>query len=208
MTVPKSMRIQQGSLTAVTLVFLLAACSTASDTLVTEEVVTVEETVEEEAPVELSYSRPSDCTALLNDTGAALLEAQGVELIAGPGSPSNDPIYVEGQTPEELVGGLSCLYAIPGEVDTGINIILGTALVDDAIRPTVIDDLLAQQLNVGQTADGALTYWKWGDEVIVPAIHNSLYADSWYSALIQPGGRESYDLGVALVQEMRTTTTQ
>ena len=208
MTVPKSMRIQQGSLTAVTLVFLLAACSTASDTLVTEEVVTVEETVEEEAPVELTYSRPSDCTALLNDTGAALLEAQGVELIAGPGSPSNDPIYVEGQTPEELVGGLSCLFAIPGEVDTGINIILGTALVDDAIRPTVIDDLLAQQLNVGQTADGALTYWKWGDEVIVPAIHNSLYADSWYSALIQPGGRESYDLGVALVQEMRTTTTQ
>lgn len=208
MTVSKSMRIQQGSLTAVTLVFVLAACSTASDTLVTEEVVTVEETVEEEAPVELTYSRPSDCTALLNDTGAALLEAQGVELIAGPGSPSNDPIYVEGQTPEELVGGLSCLYAIPGEVDTGINIILGTALVDDAIRPTVIDDLLAQQLNVGQTADGALTYWKWGDEVIVPAIHNSLYADSWYSALIQPGGRESYDLGVALVQEMRTTTTQ
>jgi hypothetical protein len=208
MTVSKSMRIQQGSLTAVTLVFFLAACSTASDTLVTEEVVTVEETVEEEAPVELTYSRPSDCTALLNDTGAALLEAQGVELIAGPGSPSNDPIYVEGQTPEELVGGLSCLYAIPGEVDTGINIILGTALVDDAIRPTVIDDLLAQQLNVGQTADGALTYWKWGDEVIVPAIHNSLYADSWYSALIQPGGRESYDLGVALVQEMRTTTTQ
>ena len=208
MTVPMSMRMQQGSLTAVTLVFFLAACSTASDTLVTEEVVTVEETVEEEAPVELTYSRPSDCTALLNDTGAALLEAQGVELIAGPGSPSNDPIYVEGQTPEELVGGLSCLYAIPGEVDTGINIILGTALVDDAIRPTVIDDLLAQQLNVGQTADGALTYWKWGDEVIVPAIHNSLYADSWYSALIQPGGRESYDLGVALVQEMRTTTTQ
>ncbi|MGB1101382.1 MAG: hypothetical protein ACPG20_02735 [Pontimonas sp.] len=204
----KSMRIQQGSLTAVTLVFFLAACSTASDTLVTEEVVTVEETVEEEAPVELTYSRPSDCTALLNDTGAALLEAQGVELIAGPGSPSNDPIYVEGQTPEELVGGLSCLFAIPGEVDTGVNIILGTALVDDAIRPTVIDDLLAQQLNVGQTADGALTYWKWGDEVIVPAIHNSLYADSWYSALIQPGGRESYDLGVALVQEMRTTTTQ
>ena len=208
MIVSKSMRIQQGSLTAVTLVFFLTACSTASDTLVTDEVVPVEETVDEEAPVALTYSRPSDCTALLNDAGAALLEAQGVELIAGPGSPSNDPIYVEGQTPEELVGGLSCLYAIPGEVDTGINIILGTALVDDAIRPTVIDDLLAQQLNVGQTADGALTYWKWGDQVIVPAIHNSLYADSWYSALIQPGGRESYDLGVALVQEMRTTTTQ
>ena len=204
----KSVRIQHSTLTLVATIFLLSACSTASDTIVTEEVEAVEETVEEEAPVELSYSRPSDCTTLLDDAGLALLTPQGIELIAGPGSPSNDPIYVEGQTPEELVGGLSCLYAIPGEVDTGINIILGTALIDASIRPTVIDDLLAQQLNVGQTADGALTYWKWGDEVIVPAIHNSLYADSWYSALIQPGGRESYDLGLALVQAMRAQTTQ
>ncbi|MCF8548825.1 MAG: hypothetical protein K9G03_02465 [Pontimonas sp.] len=208
MTVSKSMRMQQGSLTLVALVFLLAACSTASDTIVTEEIVAAEEAVEEEAPAEITYSRPTDCTSLLDDAGLALLAPGGLELIAGPGSPSNDPIYVEGQTPEELVGGLSCLYAVPGEVDTGINIILGTASVDAAIRPTVIDDLLAQQLNVGQTADGALTYWKWGDEVIVPAIHNSLYTDSWYSALIQPGGRESYDLGVALVQAMRTQTTQ
>ena len=208
MTVSKSMRMQQGSLTLVALVFLLAACSTASDTIVTEEIVATEEAVEEEAPAEITYSRPTDCTSLLDDAGLALLAPGGLELIAGPGSPSNDPIYVEGQTPEELVGGLSCFYAVPGEVDTGINIILGTASVDAAIRPTVIDDLLAQQLNVGQTADGALTYWKWGDEVIVPAIHNSLYTDSWYSALIQPGGRESYDLGVALVQAMRTQTTQ
>ena len=208
MTVSRYPRIQQGSLTLVTLVFLLAACQSTSDTLVTEEIETPEEVIEEEAPVVLTYSRPADCTTILGEAGLELLSARGVELVAGPGSASNDPIYVEGQTPEELVGGLSCLYGVPGEIDTGINIIIGTAAVDSGIRPTVIDDLLAQQLNVGQTADGALTYWKWGDEVIVPAIHNSLYADSWYSALIQPGGRESYDLGVALVQAMRTQTTQ
>ena len=33
--------------------------------------------------------------------------------MAATGSPSNDPIYVEGQTLEELVGGLSCLSLIP-----------------------------------------------------------------------------------------------
>jgi len=208
MTVATSRRIQQGSLTLVALVFLLSACGTASDTIVTDDVDATDEVVEEEASAEISYTRPSDCSALIGDAGLSLLTPRGIELIAGPGSPSNDPIYVEGQTPEELIGGLSCLYAVPGEVDTGINIILGTASVEAAIRPTVIDDLLAQQLNVGQTADGALTYWKWGDDVIVPAIHNSLYTDSWYSALIQPGGRESYDLGVALVQAMRTQTTQ
>lgn len=208
MTVSKTSRMQQGSLTLVTLVFLLAACSTASETIVTEEVTVDEEIVEEEAPEEITFSRPADCTGLLTEQGLALLTPSGIELIAGPGSPTNNPIYVEGQTPEELVGGLSCLYGVPGEEDTGVNIILGSAAVDAAIRPTVIDGLIAQQLNVGQTADGALTYWKWGDEVIVPAIHNSLYGDSWYSALIQPGGRQSYDLGVALVQEMRTQTTQ
>jgi len=208
MTVATSTHKQQSSLALLALVFLLSACGTASDTIVTEEVDAADEVVEEETPVELSYSRPSDCSTLIGEAGLSLLSPRGIELIAGPGSLSNDPIYVEGQTPEELVGGLSCLYAVPGEVDTGINIILGTASVDAAIRPTVIDDLLSQQLNVGQTADGALTYWKWGDEVIVPAIHNSLYTDSWYSALIQPGGRESYDLGVALVQAMRTQTTQ
>jgi len=208
MTVATSTRKQQSSLALLALVFLLSACGTASDTIVTEEVDAADEVVEEEAPVELSYSRPSDCSTLIGEAGLSFLSPRGIELIAGPGSLSNDPIYVEGQTPEELVGGLSCLYAVPGEVDTGINIILGTASIDAAIRPTVIDDLLSQQLNVGQTADGALTYWKWGDEVIVPAIHNSLYTDSWYSALIQPGGRESYDLGVALVQAMRTQTTQ
>ena len=208
MTVSKTSRMQQGSLTLVTLALLLAACSTASDTIVTQDVVLDEEVVEEEAPATVTFSRPADCTSVLTDQGLALLTPRGIELIAGPGSPSNDPIYVEGQTPEELVGGLSCLFAVPGEADTGINIILGAAALDTAIRPTVIEDLLAQQLNVGQTTDGALTYWKWGDEVIVPAIHNSLYGDSWYSALIQPGGRESYDLGVALVQEMRTHTTQ
>jgi len=208
MTVSKTFRMQQGSLTLVTLALLLAACSTASDTIVTQDVVLDEEVVEEEAPATVTFSRPADCTSVLTDQGLALLTPRGIELIAGPGSPSNDPIYVEGQTPEELVGGLSCLFAVPGEADTGINIILGTASLDTAIRPAVIEDLLAQQLNVGQTNDGALTYWKWGDEVIVPAIHNSLYGDSWYSALVQPGGRESYDLGVALVQEMRTRTTQ
>ena len=200
--------MQQGSLTLVTLVFLLTGCGSASDTTVTEEVAPAEENVEEEVPTAVTFSRPSDCTSLLTDQGLALLTPRGIELVAGPGSTSNNPIYVEGQTPEELVGGLSCLYAVPGEEDTGINIILGTAALDAAIRPTVIEDLLDQQLNVGQTADGALTYWKWGDQVIVPAIHNSLYGDSWYSALIQPGGRQSYDLGVALVQAMRTQTTQ
>lgn len=200
--------MQQGSLTMVGLVFLLGACAASSETSVAEEVVAPEEVAAEESPVALSFAPPSDCTTLLSDAGLALLDPLGIELVKGPGSPTNESIYVEGQTPEELIGGLSCLFAIPGEEDTGVNIVLSAAEVDAPIRPAVVTALVDQRLNTGLTSDGAATYWRWGDEVNVTAIHNSLYPDSWYSALLQPGGRESYDLGLALVQSMRNQTTQ
>jgi hypothetical protein len=200
--------MQQGSLTMVGLVLLLGACAASSETIVAEEVVAPEEVAEEEAPVALSFAPPSDCTTLLSDAGLALLDPLGIELVKGPGSPTNEPIYVEGQTPEELIGGLSCLFAIPGEEDTGVNIVLSAAEVDASVRPAVVTALVDQRLNTGLTSDSAATYWRWGDDVNVTAIHNSLYPDSWYSALLQPGGRESYDLGVALVQSMRNQTTQ
>jgi hypothetical protein len=45
-------------------------------------------------------------------------------------------------------------------------------------------------------------------QCIVPALHNHLYNDSWYSALLQPGGRAAYDKGVALLEGMRQQTTR
>lgn len=177
----------------------------------------VEEVVEEvdsgESPIvdpaSLTYVPPADCTTLLPEAAVADLQSRGIQLVRGPGSPSAETIYVEGQTPEELAGGLSCLFAVPGEEDTGITIILSAAAVDQSIRPAVIDAFLDEGLNVGQTGDGqGLTYWRWGDDVNVTALHNALYQDSWYSALIQPGGRAAYDQGVVLVDQMRLNTTQ
>ena len=73
MTVARSMRMRQGSLILVALVFVLSACGTASDTIVTEDVDVADEVVEEEAPAELSYSRPTDCSALIGEEGLSLL---------------------------------------------------------------------------------------------------------------------------------------
>lgn len=186
----------------------ITACSTASDTLVIEESKQPDEVAEEQVPKLLVYRQPQDCLQLLPEVGVELLREQGLELTAGPGSPSGLPIYVEGETPEELIGGLSCLFAKPGEADSSVSIILGSASINTQSRATVIDDLLDQQLNVGQSVDGALTYWKWGDEDIVPALHNSIYSQSWLSALMQPGGRESYELSLRLVEIMRKHSTQ
>ncbi len=188
--------------------FTLTGCATASDTLVIEEAQISEGVSEEEAPTVVVYRQPEDCLQILPEIGLGLLKDRGLELTAGPGSPSGLPIYVEGETPEELVGGLSCLFAAPGEDESRVSVILGTASIDAESRSSVIDELLAQQLNVGQSSDGALTYWKWGDEDIVPALHNSIYTESWLSALMQPGGRESYDFSLRLVELMRKHSTE
>jgi hypothetical protein len=188
----------------------LSACTASqgdgADQVTTDEEVGAE--TEQAQVVQLSFIPPADCTTLLPQPAIASLAAEGIELVKGPGSSSTEPIFVEGQTPEELVGGISCLYSVPGEEETAVSIILSVAPVTQAARPTVIDDLLAQNLNVGQSGDGALTYWIWGDEFNVPALHNNLYHDSWYSALLQPGGRAAYDKGVALVEGMREQTTR
>jgi hypothetical protein len=191
------------------LVVTLAACSGETDSGTLDEADTVDEVVANPTDaITLTFRQPSDCTGLLPNSDLQTLAEQGIALVRGPGSNSAEPIFVEGQTPEELVGGISCLYSVPEEEDSGIYIILSVAPIDQAVRPGVINDLLGQNLNVGQSPDGALTYWIWGDDVIVPALHNALYEDSWYSALLQPGGRNAYDQGVALVQSMRTQTTE
>jgi hypothetical protein len=204
------MRLHRGTYRAAALtgflVFSLSACGMgASDDV--DAAATEEDVATEVAVVELTFTPPTDCTTLLPDSAVSSLAAEGIELVKGPGSPSTEPIFVESQTPEELVGGISCLYSVPGDEETGVYIILSVAPVSEGARPGVINDLLAQNLNVGQSNDGALTYWIWGDEVIVPALHNNLYQDSWYSALLQPGGRAAYDKGVALVEGMRQQTT-
>lgn len=185
----------------------VAGCSVFDAEDTSEEAEVSEETpAAPEEPTVLTFIRPSDCTDLLPDQALGELEASGIELVRGPGSPSSDPIYIEGQTPEELVGGLSCFFSVPGEEDSGVQILLSVAAVSTESRPGIINELIGQELNVGQTNQGALTYWKWGDEVGA-AEHNELHTDAWYSVIVQPGGRPAYDQGVALVASMRSHTT-
>jgi hypothetical protein len=189
-------------------ILTLTGCSVFGAEEASDEAEPVDESVT--APDEVvvaEFRLPADCTGLLPDSALRELEASGIELLRGPGSPSADPIYIEGQTPEELEGGLSCFFSVPGEEESGLQILLSVAEVSSESRPRVINELVINQgLLAGATNDGALTYWKWGDEVGA-AVHNALYADSWYSVIVQPGGRPAYDQGVALVASMRSHTT-
>jgi hypothetical protein len=192
------------------LAFVVSSCSMESPTAVDQNTDAVTETPEAaQETLAVSFVQPADCTDILPENVVEGLANDGIELVRGPGSPSPDSIYVEGQTPEELLGGFSCLFAPPGEEDTGINIVLSVAAVDESVRPGIISSFVEEGLNVGQTTDGTgLTYWRWGDDINVTALHNALYQDSWYSALIQPGGRSAYDRGVSWVDSMRAHTTR
>jgi len=202
--------IRQSAVLIGVLALVLAACSVDGEELTDSDEDIVEETTPEEtSPANLVFVPPTDCNDILPESAVDALRGEGLVLVAGPGSMSADPIYVEGQTPEELIGGLSCLFAPPGDIEAGANIIVSAASVSDAVRPDVINEFLDVGLNVGQTPDGTgLTYWRWGDDVNVTALHNALYQDAWYSALLQPGGRNAYDRGVALVDAMRVHTTR
>jgi hypothetical protein len=189
------------------LVLTLGACAASDDDLEASTEAIDDGASAADEVVVLTFTQPSDCNDVLPAPALEALNAAGLQLIRGPGSPSAEPIYIEGETPEELVGGLSCFFGVPGEDDSGLQVLLSVAAVTADARPGVIDHLLGQELNIGNTNDGALTYWKWGDEVGA-AEHNTLYEDSWYSAILQPGGRSAYDQGVGLVASMRTHTTQ
>jgi len=196
------------ALTTVGLLLALAACSQGQSLDVSvvddasEELATA---TPEVAPV--TFTQPSLCTEILPPSAVAGLAEDGIELTQGPGSNSSDPIFVDSKTPEERAGGISCLFSIPGDEESGVYVLLSVAPIEPAVRPEIIADFSDQGLIEGSAPDGAVTYWKWGDEIFVPAFHNSLYEDSWYSALLQPGGRGAYDRSVALVQAMRSATT-
>jgi hypothetical protein len=205
---------------AVLVLLTLSACSPTQELILEPELAIPEETaVETEIPTAaVTFIQPTDCTQLLPASSVAELADEGAVLLRGLGSGNPEPIFAEGQTPEELVGGISCLYGPPSqddseaesndsEAESNVSIIVSVAPVDEAVRPQIISDLISQKLNIGQTNDGAATYWIWGDDANVPALHNTLYQDSWYSALIAPGGRSGYEKGAALVVAMRSNTS-
>ena len=213
----KGLRAPMG---AVLVLLTLSACSPTQELILEPELAIPEETaVETEIPTAaVTFIQPTDCTQLLPASSVAELADEGTVLLRGLGSGNPEPIFAEGQTPEELVGGISCLYGPPSqddseaesndsEAESSVSIIVSVAPVDEAVRPQIISDLISQKLNIGQTNDGAATYWIWGDDANVPALHNTLYQDSWYSALIQPGGRSGYEKGAALVVAMRSNTS-
>ncbi len=186
-------------------IVLLAGCTMGSESdAVVEEDTTEEVDSAPEAPVELVFTLPTSCRDIVPQDAFDSLTSGDIGLLRGPGSGSVEGVYLEGQSPQEERGGISCLF---GNADETITYTISVAPMTQATRAEVIDGLLAQKLNPGQTLDGGLTYWIQGDQETVPAIYNALYDDAWYEVLIFPGGRLAYEECESLVTMMRSHTT-
>lgn len=188
---------------AVALVGGLAACAPEPEPVEAEPTVeptpTETEAVEPE-PVARTFTLPSDCTAILPASRVEAFTAENLLLLGGPGSVYGNEYFFEA-TPEQLAGGITCVFA--DEADDLSSIAISVAPISPATRAGIINDLTGQGLNEEITDDGAVTYSQQGDEQgLAPAILNVVSQESWISVISVIGGPASFERAVQLADEV------
>ncbi len=149
---------------------------------------------------ELVFTMPADCTVILPADRVGTLEAQGLTLLGGPGSLYGDE-YFGDQTPEQLIGGMSCVWGQEG-VDLS-TILFSVAPLNAVSRESTINDLVAQGYVPFEREDSSLAFGVLGEEGIGPAIYNLITDDAWFSVLNSLGGQTGFDESVLFTEEMR-----
>lgn len=187
---------------ALILVGSLAACAPAAEPVAEPETPQPEPTIVEStepAPQPEFFTMPADCTTILPQSRLDAFAEQNLELLGGPGGVYGDEYFFD-PTPEQLAGGISCVYAEDG-VDLS-SLLISVAPITAANRAGIVNDLTAQGLNEATTDDGAVTYSQQGDEGVVPAIYNVITDDSWISVISTFGGEVFYEEAVTLATEV------
>lgn len=187
---------------ALVLVLGLAACAPEAEPTAEAETPEPTPTETESAtpePEPLTFVMPIDCTTILPQSRLDAFAGQNLALLGGPGGVYGDDYFFD-PTPEQLAGGISCVYAEDGR-DLS-SLLISVAPISAANRPGIVNDLTAQGLNEGTTADGALTYSQLGDEAGAPAIYNVITTTSWISVLSAFGGQAFYDEAVVIAGEV------
>jgi len=194
------------STAAAVLVIGLAACGPAeSEEPVTKPTASaVPEPVETPTAEPEVFTMPADCTAILPPERVTALTEQNLALLGGPGSLYGDD-YSQGDTPEQLAGGISCVWAEEGGDFSSLQI--SVAPLSTSTRGAIISELSTQGLNEVILEDGSLTYGVVGDNANAPAQYNLLTDEAWVSVINAFGGDAFFDEAVVLANEVRGHTT-
>jgi hypothetical protein len=186
----------------VALVIALSACAGEEEPVAEPETPEPVPTVVESAtpePTPLAFVMPADCTTILPQERLDAFAEQNLDLLGGPGGVYGDDYFFD-PTPEQFVGGISCVFAEDG-TDLS-SLLISVAPISASTRAGVINDLAAQGLNEATTDDGAVTYSQFGDEAAAPAIYNIIRDESWISVISAFGGQVFYDEAVMIADEV------
>ncbi len=188
---------------AVALVIALSACAAEEEPVAEPEapepVPTIVESEQPAVEAPRVFAMPADCTTILPQERLDSFASQNLELLGGPGSVYGDDYFFD-PTPEQFIGGISCVYAEDGS-DLS-SLLISVAPISPSTRAGVVNDLAAQGLNEDTTDDGAVTYSQFGDETAAPAVFNIIRNDSWISVISAFGGQLFYDEAVMIADEV------
>ena len=144
------------------------------------------------------FEQPEQCVDIITPETAAAFEADGLDLLGGPGGTYGGDYFSE-DTAEERAGGITCVWGDEDVLST--TVVISVAPVSTATRSGIVSDLVAQGLIESQI-DGALTYAQIGDETSTQAILNVIRSDSWISVIEALGGEERFQRATELVDEV------
>lgn len=146
----------------------------------------------------LDFSMPTDCLAITPQSRLDAFASQGLVLLGGPGGKYGTD-YLQDETPEELAGGISCIW---GYADSEVSsLTVSVAPLSASTRPDIVASFAEQGLNEATVADGT-TFALQGDKTLDPAIINVLRGESWISVIMTIGGLDSYTQAEAIAAEV------
>ena len=144
------------------------------------------------------FTMPTVCADLLPKSRLDAFAGDGLVLLGGPdGLYGNE--YLADTTPEQQVGGITCIWGPP---DTEISsVTVSIAPLGVSSRASTISSLTDQGLNEDVDGD-AVYYWLQGDSASQPAVVNVVRNDSWISVIETIGGIDFYDAAEAIAAEV------
>ncbi len=150
-----------------------------------------------DAPTVRTFTMPDDCLGILPQARQDAFASQGLTLLGGPGGQFEQ--YYADPTPEERVGGISCVWGDEDVPESTVTV--SVAPLSASNRATVVDNLIGQGLNEA-TLDDGISYAQLGDENSAPAILNIIRDDSWVSIIEALGGEAFFGEAVELAGEV------
>jgi hypothetical protein len=191
-----------GLAAAAVVVLLLAGCvpapASGDDSPSPDPDATPSETASSPATSVPVFEQPENCVDIITPETAAQFEADGLDLLGGPGGKYGGD-YFEDDTAEEEAGGITCVWG--DEAVLASTVVVSVAPVTTATRSGIVSDLIAQGLIESQV-DGAITYGQIGDETSTQGILNVIRSDSWISVIEALGGEERFQRATELVDEV------